>query len=123
SLTTDAVGATTFNGGSVTTTGTQTYKDVVSLLARAALTSTGGGALRLADTVDVGAGLTISTAGTTVFNGSIIDSGTLTLNGTGVTTLSAVNTHSGATTVNAGILLVNGSHVNSTTTVNSGATL
>ena len=43
SLTTDAGGTTEINGGSVDTTGNQTYNDAVELGADATLTSTGAG--------------------------------------------------------------------------------
>src|SRR5207237_1182032 len=52
SLTTDAPGATALNGGSVTTTGDQSYSDAVTLGTDTTLISTGGGAVGFGSTVD-----------------------------------------------------------------------
>src|SRR5205085_9623970 len=52
SVTTDAAGSTAINGGSVATTGTQTYNDDVTLGAGTTLSSSGAGNITLAKTVN-----------------------------------------------------------------------
>ena len=74
SLTTDAAGTTAINGGSVITTGTQTYNDDVTFGATLVLTSTGDGAVTLAKTASDLAGgfdLTVNTGGVTTFGGAV----------------------------------------------------
>jgi hypothetical protein len=52
-VSTDVAGGTALNGGSVTTTGAQTYADPVALGANTTLTSTGAaGTITLSNTVD-----------------------------------------------------------------------
>src|SRR5205807_9647565 len=76
SLTTDAAGSTAINGGSVKTSGAQTYNDAVTLGANTSLTSTGSGNISFASTVDnAGFDLTVATAGTGTFSGAISGSG------------------------------------------------
>jgi hypothetical protein len=61
SLTTDAGGTTAINGGSVTTTGTQTYNDAVTLSAATSLTTTNN-AITFANSINAsGNALTMST--------------------------------------------------------------
>ncbi len=75
SVTTDAPGLTLLNGGSVTTTGLQTYGDKVELGAGTTLTSQNtagdGGNITFSQTVDGGYGLAINTSGTTTFAGAV----------------------------------------------------
>jgi len=83
SLTTTAAGAGTglagktifdidsSSGDSVTTTGTQTFNNPVSLLQNTVLTSSGGSNLTFNSTVDGAEALTLNTAGVNVFNGSV----------------------------------------------------
>src|SRR5207253_8293361 len=52
SVTTDAAGTVAINGGSVVTTGAQSYGDPVTLGANNTLTSTGSGNVTLAGTVN-----------------------------------------------------------------------
>ena len=70
SLTTDAAGSTQVNGGSVTTTGAQTYNDRVTLGAGATFTSTGAGQIQFVTTLDSAPlsneTLTLNTAGVTL---------------------------------------------------------
>jgi uncharacterized repeat protein (TIGR01451 family) len=88
SLTTDAGGDTDLQGGSVTTTGGQTYNDAVSFPANTTLTSTGGGNIALASTVDGGFTLAVNTTGTTTFGGAV----------GGTTPLTSLTTDAGGTT-------------------------
>ncbi|MBS0263228.1 MAG: hypothetical protein JSS02_14890, partial [Planctomycetes bacterium] len=71
SVTTDASGSTSINGGSVTTTGFQTYHDVVNLGADTVLTSTDSGDITFSQTVDGAYSLTVNTAGVTTFLGAV----------------------------------------------------
>ena len=124
SLTTDAAGGTVIDGGGVTSSGAQTYHDLVRLGADATLVShTGGvnidGALELEDY-----DLTVSDATTGTFAGVISGHGLFTKAGTGTITLSAANTYTGSTHIGAGTLLVDGSIAESLLTlVASGGTL
>src|SRR5262249_57026568 len=69
SLTTDAPGSTALNGGSVTTTGAQSYNDTVTLGANTTLTSTDFSDISFASTVNVAFSLTV-TAGTGTLRGA-----------------------------------------------------
>ncbi|HEV3343589.1 MAG TPA: DUF4214 domain-containing protein, partial [Pirellulales bacterium] len=72
SITTDAAGTTAINGGAITTTAAQIYNDKVTLGAAATtLTSTGGGSMTFAQTVDGASALTVNTVGTTTFGGVV----------------------------------------------------
>ncbi|MEO0463965.1 MAG: filamentous hemagglutinin N-terminal domain-containing protein [Pseudomonadota bacterium] len=75
SLTTDNQGtgsdAVAIDGGSVTTTGAQTYAERASLGDDAVLTSTMGGAITFGDNLDGPRGLTVNTSGDTVFEGRV----------------------------------------------------
>ena len=88
SLTTNAGGTTALNGGTVTTTGAQTYNDAVTLGADTTLTSTGGGALTLGSTVNGAQNLTLNTAGLTTLLGAV----------GGTTPLTTLTTNAGGTT-------------------------
>ena len=70
-LTTNAGGTRALNGGTVTTTGAQTYNDAVTLGADTTFTSTGSGAMTLGSTVDGAQSLTVNTAGATTLAGPI----------------------------------------------------
>jgi autotransporter-associated beta strand repeat len=70
SLTTNAGGSTTL-GSNVTTSGAQTYNDVVTLGGDAILASTGGGNIHLASTVDGAHKLSVSTGGAATFDGAV----------------------------------------------------
>ncbi|MBI1918657.1 MAG: autotransporter-associated beta strand repeat-containing protein, partial [Planctomycetes bacterium] len=139
SLTTDAGGNTVISGGSITTTGDQTFNDPVILTADTTLTDSGTGIffnstvdgdgngpwnlttvttngasqIQFNDTVGGAnplAGLTVDDAGAGSATGAIMGDGTtFTKNGNGTFTLAATNTYTGATTVNAGTLFVDGS--------------
>jgi autotransporter-associated beta strand protein len=76
-------------------------------------------------TVALGSGsLTVSNAADNSFGGAITGTGGVTKNGAGMMELTGANTYTGETLVNAGTLILNGSSSStSTTTVASGATL
>ena len=99
SVTTDAPGSTDINGGSVTTTGDQTYDDAMILTADDTLTSSGSGNVTFGSTVDGGFALTVDTAGVTTFNGAV-----------GSTTpLTAITTDApGSTNINGGSVTTTG---------------
>ncbi len=81
------------------------------------------GGLTGAGTVALGAGrLTIDQATNTVFSGPIFGTGGITKLGLGLLNLTGVSTYTGTTLVNAGTLAVNGS-LASAVTVNAGGTL
>src|SRR5439155_21681190 len=88
SVTTDAAGGTTLNGGSVTTTGAQAFNDALALGAATTLTSTGAGNITLAGTVNGARTLAVNTGGTTTFGGVV----------GGTTSLVSINTHAGGAT-------------------------
>jgi hypothetical protein len=71
SLTTNAAGSTTLSGGSITTTGAQTFNDPVNLASGATLSSTNGGNISFATTVNGAGSLIVITAGTVTFGGAV----------------------------------------------------
>src|SRR5207247_1410524 len=87
SLTTDAGGTMAINGGSVITTGAQSYNDAVTLGANTTLTSTGSGTITLASTVNGAFSLTVNTAGATTLGGAV----------GGTTALTSLTTDAGRT--------------------------
>ncbi len=119
SITTDAPGSTTINGGSVTTTGNQLFQDRVLLGQNTTLTASSGGA-------NITAGSSVDSASSTA--------NSLTINASGLTTLGtigAVNALSSVTTDSAGTTQLNGStlgggtqnYQDTTVTVASGGNL
>jgi filamentous hemagglutinin family protein len=100
SLTTDAAGSTAVNGPSVTTTGLQDYKDVVTLGGPStAFTSTGGGAITFGQTLNGASDTTVNTSGVTTFTGVV--GGTNPLN-------SLTTDAPGSTAVNGGAVTTTG---------------
>ena len=124
SLTTDGPGNVQINGGSVTTTGAQTYGDLATLGANTTLTSTAGGGISFAKTLDsdlltTPRALTISTGGDVTFGGfvggnaplatlQVGGSGVLRLNGGGVNTV-GFQTYDDAVALGANAVLTSGS--------------
>ena len=96
SVTTNVGGTTAINGGSVRTTGAQTYNDAVTLGQNATLTSTGNAAIALNGALDGGFGLTVTTTGAKTFGGAV----------GGTTPLASLATAAGGTTA------INGGAVN-----------
>jgi len=71
SVTTDATGTTVINGGSVKTSGAQTYNDAVTIGANTTFRSTGSGDIKFVTTLDGGFDATINTSGITTFGGAV----------------------------------------------------
>ena len=87
SIDTDAAGTTAINGGAVTTTGSQTYNDAVSL--GAGTQTLAASALTFGSTLDGLGGLDADVAGTTTFSGVV----------GGTTSLASIDTDAAGTTV------------------------
>ena len=85
SLSTDAIGGTTLRGN-VTTTGTQSYGDAVTLTDDVTLASSGGNAIRLDTTVSGAHALVVNTSGSTTF-GDTVNVASLTTDAAGTTAL------------------------------------
>jgi hypothetical protein len=93
SLSTDAPGSTVVNTASISTTGTQTYGDDVTLVVGTTLSSSGVGALgniAFSKTIIGNVVLTVNTAGTTTFGGTV-SIGSLTTDGLGSTVINTTN--------------------------------
>jgi hypothetical protein len=71
SLQTNAGGHVLMNGGAVTTTGTQSFGDAITLGANAVLHSTGGSAINFAQDIAGAYDLTVNTAGMTTLAGEV----------------------------------------------------
>ncbi|HEY2394354.1 MAG TPA: hypothetical protein VGH81_00035 [Rudaea sp.] len=106
SLATDAAGSTMLDGN-VSTTGTQTYNNALTLGADATLTSTGNGAIDLAGTIDGAHSLTVHTGGVITFGAAVggvtaltgltLTSGTLAINANSIPMKISGNAHIGGT--------------------------
>ncbi len=117
SLTTNAGGATQINGGSVTTTGAQSYGDQVTLGANTTL-STGGGNLTFGDLLTGGFDLTVNAGAGNVAFLAINGLNDLVVNSTGTTTfggaaaLNSLRTNAGGVTqINGGSIITTGAQV------------
>ena len=107
SLTTNAVGTTAINGGTVTTTGAQTYNDDVTAGAPLTLTTP---AITLANTLNAGANNLIIASNLMTFNGaasSISGTGTITLAPSTTNGTIGVNTAGNLTLVAAQVTKLN----------------
>ncbi|MBN73504.1 MAG: hypothetical protein CME32_29975 [Gimesia sp.] len=101
-ISSSGVTSTTFNVGTVTTTGSQLYHDAVNFVTNTTLTSSGGSNIQFNDTVDGAIDLQIDTAGTTIFNGAIGDN----------SPLSSLTTNAGGTTqINGGSIQTSGNQI------------
>ncbi|MBY0514053.1 MAG: hypothetical protein K2P78_09105, partial [Gemmataceae bacterium] len=99
SVSTDAPGTTTLNGGAVTTTGAQIYGDAVTLGAGTTLTSNASGNVTFAAAVNGAFALAVNTAGTTTFGGAV----------GGTTALASLATDAGGSTaINGGSVATTG---------------
>lgn len=115
SVTTDAGGSTQLDGASIQTTGSQTYLDDARLGAAVTLTSTGGGNIAWAGTLDGGGSLAVNTSGFTTFGGTV----------GGTTALASVTTDAaGSTQINGGMVRTSGGQTyDGAVTLNADATL
>jgi hypothetical protein len=77
SLTTNAGGNVEFNGGSVKTSGAQSYGEEATLGANTTLASTAAGNIRFANTLNGAYSLAIDTTGDTIFGGAVGNSAAL----------------------------------------------
>ncbi|MGV3755148.1 MAG: beta strand repeat-containing protein, partial [Verrucomicrobiota bacterium] len=111
SLTTDAPGTVSIDGGAVTTTTFQLYNDPATIGANTVLTSTGAGNITFMQTLDGAFTLNVNTAGISIFNGvvggitplvSLVTDGpgSTQVNGTAVNT-TGIQTYGDPTTVGA----------------------
>ncbi|OWK43389.1 Lead, cadmium, zinc and mercury transporting ATPase [Fimbriiglobus ruber] len=140
-------GMSVFNGGSISTTGNQTFSGPVTFGTATVLTSTGGGSIIFGGTVDGGYDLTTVTTGFTRFVGAVggttaptnLNITTATLLATAITTFVSLSvTNSGAASISgpitgptaalvkggAGTLTISGTNTfGGTTTVNAGTLL
>ncbi|HAW28470.1 MAG TPA: hypothetical protein DCY03_10180, partial [Planctomycetaceae bacterium] len=96
-ISTSGVTSTTFNGGTVSTTGSQLYNNAVNFVTNSTLTSSNGDTIEFVSTVDGSIDLVINTTGSTIFGdvvGNIQALTTLTTNTGGITYLNGgiVNT-------------------------------
>ncbi|NDA96119.1 MAG: hypothetical protein EBY03_08375, partial [Actinobacteria bacterium] len=103
SVTTDSGGTTAINGGSVRTTGAQTYGDAVTLGANTTLT---GSTITNSSTIN-GGGYSLTITGNSVINGAISNATSTSISGTtslgaSVTTTTGGQTYTGAVTVSGG---------------------
>ena len=98
-VTTNAAGTTQINGGSVTTTGNQTYNDPVTL--GAATTELNGSGVEFVSTLNGASALTVNTTGggSTIFGGTVGNSTALT---------SLVTNADGDTKINGGLVTTTG---------------
>jgi len=107
SLSTDAGGTVAINGGSVRTSGAQSYGEAATLGASTTLTSTSAGNIRFANTLNGAYSLAIDTSGDTIFGGavgnaaalsSMVVTGELLVNGASVST-TGLQTYGGLVTL------------------------
>ena len=122
SLTTNAGGATFLGAGSVVTSGTQIYGDVVTLTKEATLISTGGGALTFGSRLDGAFDLALNSAGQAVFDGPVGSVTPLTSLTTSANSTAVFNFPSGNGTPN-GVLTTGAQTYNGALTLNAGTTL
>jgi len=100
----DNGGTTLINGGAVSTTGTQTYSEVVTLGADATLSATNISATEIALQAH---NLTIDADSlSSSINGVISGTGGLIKQGSETLTLLSTNTYTGATTINSGTVVI-----------------
>jgi len=104
-------GGTTQLTGAITTSGTQTYNDAVTLTGATTLASSGNGAIAFNGTVNGAQTLAVNTTGATTFAGAV--GGTtaltsLTTNAGGTTSIGGNVTTTGAQTYNDAVILTGG---------------
>ena len=126
SLTTDAPGNTFLGGNNITTTGAQSYNDVVFLSGNAVLTS-GIGPITFQSSIDGGFALTLNTGGMVAVNGNIGSSnvlGSLILANSAGATFNAINAGTLDLHDTSGSITVNGNlNLNTLVTASKGYNL
>lgn|GEM_PF-2734037 len=101
-ISSSGVSSTTFNGGTVTTTGSQLYQNAVNFDTSSTLTSSGGGAIEFSSTVDGGIHLIIDTTGNTIIGGTV---------GSDTVLTSLTTTAGGETHINGGSITTTGDQI------------
>ncbi|QGQ29689.1 LamG-like jellyroll fold domain-containing protein [Gimesia maris] len=119
-ISTSGVTSTTFNGGTVSTTGSQLYNNAVNFVTNSTLTSSNGETIEFVSTVDGSIDLVINSTGSTIFGdvvGNIQALTTLTTNTGGITYLNGgiVNT-TGSQIYNDDVILGENTVLTSTAT-------
>jgi fibronectin-binding autotransporter adhesin len=110
--------------GTTTLTATNTYAGGTAINAGTLQLGSGGTSGSIAGNVANNGTLAFNRSDAVTFGGAISGSGSVQQNGSGTAILTATNTYIGDTVINAGSLIVNGSIANSSMTiVNAGATL
>ncbi|MBI3069367.1 MAG: hypothetical protein HYY79_10975 [Betaproteobacteria bacterium] len=108
SLTTDAVGATQINGGSVTTTAAQTYGDPVTLGADTTFTGVNVSFNNTLNSSGANRAVTVNDSGTTIFGGvigGVLPLASLTTDAPGTTAINTSTTTTGAQIYNDPVIL------------------
>jgi filamentous hemagglutinin family protein len=106
-------GTAALNGGTITTTGGQTYSGPVTLGAAASLSDTGGSAIDFASTVDGAQALTVTTTGVTTFGGAV----------GGTTPLTSLAVTTGTVDLGANVTTTGGEAYSAAVTLGGNATL
>ncbi|QDT42993.1 Extracellular serine protease precursor [Gimesia alba] len=101
-ISSSGVTSTTFNGGTVTTTGSQLYHDAVNFVTNSTLTSTGGSNIEFESTIDGAIDLIIDTIGNTILGGAV---------GTSAPLTSLITTAGGTTQINGGSINTTGAQI------------
>jgi len=109
------------NGGSVTTTGAQTYHSPVTLGAASTLTSTGGGAISFNNIVNGAQALVVNTSGQTNFMGAVSGLTSLTTDAGGTTRVNGGTINAITQTYNDTLTLLSNTTLTGTTGTFSGA--
>ncbi|MEG4602683.1 filamentous hemagglutinin N-terminal domain-containing protein, partial [Microcoleus sp. F6_B3] len=110
SLTTDAGGTTTLNGN-VTTPGSQTYGDAVTIATNPIISGSGVTFNNTVDANNIGSDLTVAGAGNVTFNGAVGNTkalGNITANSTGTTEFNQTVNAASVTTDAGGTTTLNG---------------
>ncbi|QDV51131.1 LamG-like jellyroll fold domain-containing protein [Gimesia fumaroli] len=101
-ISSSGVTSTTFNGGTVTTTGSQLYHDAVNFVTNSTLISTGGSNIEFESTIDGAIDLVIDTIGNTILGSAV---------GTSAPLSSLTTTAGGTTQINGGRINTTGAQI------------
>lgn len=112
----NVTGATNFNGGSIRTSGAQTYNSAITLGSNTTITNTGANNVIFNSTINGSHNLSIDNAGTTRFNGAV---------GAITPLTSFLGSNNGIIEINGGTLATSGAQTysNNTTTIGAAAIL